>query len=126
MQTLFGQNNDKSNTHYTFKIGNTQTNNLSDIVNGFSNYFATIGSNLAKKIPDTPTSYKNYMNNYPAKAGNSMYLTPTDPQEIKKTIMSSKSKKSVGRHFRNFRRYLRTLFHPFCFRKLSNLEEIWV
>ena len=42
------------------KDSDGQYSNLEEIVHKFNNYFANVGPSLAKKIPLTNTSYKEY------------------------------------------------------------------
>lgn len=58
----------------------------------FNNYFVNVGPNLAKKIKH---SYSQIFNTLPNPT-NTMYLNPTDENEILKIIKSLNLKKTLG------------------------------
>ena len=63
------------------------------IANSFNEFFTTVGSSLAKKIPKSKKPFFRYLGN---KIQNSFFLKPVQEQEIKKIVMKLNSNKSVG------------------------------
>lgn len=70
------------------------TSNPHRIAELFNNYFCNVGENLASKIPIYPESVHTFLQT-PSPI-QTMYLRPTDPDEIKKEIMKLNTKKSAG------------------------------
>ncbi len=63
------------------------------ICNEFCKYYSSIGQNFASKIPDSKYSSEKFLKgNYPY----SLFLQPTDSEEIRKIICNLKNKKSYG------------------------------
>ena len=87
-------NNDKSNIADIFKYENKILSNPNEIANAFCDYFTNIGPNLSKQIPKPNKTYKMYMKSTPPE--NSMFLNPTDINEINSTITRLKPNKSSG------------------------------
>ena len=81
------------NKNYSFKINNVLTNDKSVIVAAFNDYFAEIGSNLAKAIPTT-SAHSAINNILPVK--NTMSLLATDPYEVQNIISNIKNSSSCG------------------------------
>ena len=96
MRSIINKNNDKSNISDTFKIGNCETQDPSYIANAFCEYFTNVGSNLSAQIPKSNKTYNNYLHKNVATPSRSLFLYPTDDNEIKSTIKLLKPKKSTG------------------------------
>ena len=69
-------------------------NDQKKIVNKFNDYFVTVGSSIANRIPTVTGSYKDYMKKI--NCANSFYLSPTDEFEIEKFFDTLDSNKSTG------------------------------
>ena len=91
------------------KLMDDQNNLISDpqkIVNIFNDHFSTVGSNVDRKIPCVPGSYKSYLskkdiNNKPfLDPPCSFFLTPVIPLEFAKIIDSLDLKKSTPLSFK--------------------------
>ena len=89
---MIGKVRDKSNTPFII-INNEKTNDPDKIANGFGDYFSNIGIKLAQNIPVSKHTYDNYLRNANI---NSLYLNPTNPQEILRIIANLKNKHSSG------------------------------
>ena len=64
------------------------------IANSFNElFFSSIGNHLASSIPDTNTSYKDYLK---ASLFNSFYIFPTSAKKIENEISQLSSSKSSG------------------------------
>ena len=75
---------------------NYKNNNLANdkvITDAFCDFFSTIGSTYANKIPKTSKKPNDYMKVH---SKNSIYLEPTDPEEIDKIVSNLKPKSSSG------------------------------
>jgi len=94
LNTAIGRSNKKIIISDSFKIDNNE--NLTNprlISNAFCNYFTEVGRTFASKIPRSNKTFDEYMipmNNA------SLFMYPTDSNEIYKTIMSLKPKTSHG------------------------------
>ena len=62
-----------------------------EMANLFEHYFVNVGSNIDKKIPRTKKSPLAYLKK---RISNSLFLSPTTPEEIETIIQSSNVKKS--------------------------------
>ena len=93
LNQLIGKLNDKSGISDQFVINGQISSNKKEISEGFCKYFTDVGPNLASSIPPPQHSFDEYLtkNN-----NNSIYLSPTDEQEVLKLISNFKSKKSTG------------------------------
>lgn len=74
---------------HTFKIDNKVVEDRNEIVNGFNNYFVNIGSKLCESIPAPNKDFTEYL---PAACANTMFLSPTDRNEVSQIIMSFDNK----------------------------------
>ena len=64
-----------------------------EIANGFCNYFANVGPNLAAKIPPVNSSFHSFLND---QFNESLILKPTTVEELNGICMSMKSGKAPG------------------------------
>ena len=76
-----------------FKDGETLISDCKQITNGFNNFFANIGPNLAKIIPESRVRASDFIK---YNATSSMFLQPTCPEEIVGVINKFKNKTSFG------------------------------
>ena len=95
LKTLIGKNNNKSGISDTFKIDNTIIKNASKISNKFCEYFSDIGNQFASKIPKPDKPFHHYLN-HNTNYQRSIFMSPTDPEEISRIIASLKCKNSSG------------------------------
>ena len=91
---LIGRKNDKSSISEMFLLNGKLESDAAKISNGFCEFFTNVGKSCAAKIGPSKKTSQAYLGNSPHT--NNMYMYPTDPEEIKKTIQHLKSKKSVG------------------------------
>ena len=77
----------------TLKQGNSLRTDPLDVANIFNKYFVEVGPKLASKIPTSKHHFSKYLKH---SLINSIYLSPTDENEIFKIITALNSKKSVG------------------------------
>lgn len=94
MRTIIKKKNDKSNISESFKLDNKTINDPKDIASAFCDYFTNIGPNLSKQIPPPIKTSNQYMHNNPPI--NSLFMIPTDINEISTIIKQMKPKKSTG------------------------------
>ena len=94
LNKLTGKSNDKSAIPNLFISNNTRITDPNTIANDFCSYFSKVGETFASEIPPSINNYQFYLKNN--KNNNSLYLSPTDPEEVDKIITSMKSKKSSG------------------------------
>ena len=93
LKEIINKTKNKSDLSDVFLINGVPSNNLKDISNGFCQYFSNVGPELASKIPASTKPFSSYL------GGNhqqSLFLAPTDVNEIKKIIGSIKPKNSTG------------------------------
>ena len=65
------------------------------ISDGFNDFFVNIGPNLGSKIPVTPTKFKDFLSSVPSPM-NSLFLSPTDGEEIVDICCKFKNGTSSG------------------------------
>ncbi len=94
LNSLIGRKNDKNGTSELFNIGNRLIDESKVISDGFCKFFSEIGEMYASKIPKSNKPYQHYMK--ATGRHNSLFLTPTDINEIERIIISLKPKNSSG------------------------------
>ncbi len=94
MRTIIKKTNDKSKISDTFMLGDTKLDDPNEIASAFCDYFTNIGHELSNKIPIPNKRFDQYMNVPPTE--NSMFMRPTDLNEISAIIKKLKPKKSTG------------------------------
>ncbi len=93
LNSVMGKANDKSNTVQTFLINGEKKDNPIEIANAFGKYFSNVGEEYEQKIPTTTKNPESYMQN---RTRASMFMSPTDPQEIQEIVSHLKNKNSSG------------------------------
>jgi len=93
MKMAMNKINDKSNISQIIKYNSNTLTNEQDITNAFCEYFTNVGPEYARNIPNTNKSPQEYLN---PKIKNTIFLNPTDPEEINKLIQKLKPKNSSG------------------------------
>lgn len=96
INTIIGRTNDKTNILQSFKIGDRETTDEKVIANNFCDVFTSIGPNYANAIPPSTHSFDYYMKLKKNKTKNSLFMAPTDSDEIWKLLKNLKPKKSTG------------------------------
>ena len=96
LNKLIGQSKNRTPDAKTFKHNETNIEAPCDIANAFCSYFTNIGPNLANNMTTPDNNYNHYLRNKRRENPNSIFLFPTDANEIYKTIISLKPKKSSG------------------------------
>ena len=91
---LIGKESDKSNYIEKVEIDHIMVMDRSEIANSFGKYFSEVGLNLASNIKSTKKTPQDYFNNM--NVPNSLYLFPTDCDEIRSIIMQLPNKTSCG------------------------------
>ena len=95
----------KSTSKQSIRLMDKHNNLFSDhlaIANKFNDYFSTIGSFVEQKIPNITGNYKDYFKvkdkngKLIVNCNNSLYLSPTTPNEIGNIIQSLNENKSTG------------------------------
>ena len=94
LNRLTGKNKDKSVIPSHFVHGNIHTSDPYVITTDFCNYFSKVGENFAAAIPPATNTHETYLSK--TKNPNSLFLSPTDPDEVDKILNQSKPKKSSG------------------------------
>ena len=72
----------------SFTVDSTTITDEKIIADRFNDFFINIGPNLASKIPNTNSDFKNYL---PQANTNSIYLEPITEYELEKIILSLKN-----------------------------------
>jgi hypothetical protein len=94
LNTLTGRKNNKCKISDSFKLDNgTLLTNPKLINNAFCKYFTEVGSKFAAEIPPPSEPFNKHM---PPKSKTSLFMYPTDPEEINKITSSLKPKTSLG------------------------------
>lgn len=84
--------NTKSSSIKLHQDNGNKITNPKDVAEKFNQYFATIAEKLKENINTENHSGTSFKSNLPTPIVNSMYITPTDPIEVRLTIMSFKLK----------------------------------
>ena len=93
LNTLIGKTNNKNEVTSFFNINGTLTHDKNLISNGFCEFFSNVGPRLAAKIPDSNMLFTDFLKDpHP----DSIFLAPTDPEEIYKILSNLRPKKSTG------------------------------
>ena len=93
LNKLIGKSNNKNEVTSFFNIDGTLTNDRTIISNGFCEFFSNIGPTLASKIPDANVPFSAFLkDNY----NGTIFLAPSDPEEIYKILLNLRPKKSCG------------------------------
>ena len=92
---ISGKRNDKSNLVDYLKIDDVQVYNAKKISNSFARYFSEVGEKFAKKIPSPAKSITEYMKVMGSNT-RSIFLEPTDENEIRKIAFELPNKSSSG------------------------------
>ena len=93
LNILIGKINNKNEVTSFFNINGTLTNDKYLISNGFCDFFSNVGPNLAAKIPDSNMFFTDFLNDHHP---GSIFLAPTDPEEVFKILCNLHPKKSSG------------------------------
>lgn len=93
LRSIIGKKQDKKPISDNFKSNGTSITDPIQISNEFCKYFTNIGSHYASAIPDPVKHFSEHMKN---RVNSSVFLAPTDPNEILKIITGMKDKKSSG------------------------------
>ena len=78
-----------------YPLNGIVSSDFKPIAEGFNNYFINIGPSLSSDIPDMDVSPSQFLNNTPSPL-NSLFLAPTDHDEVIKICSSLKSGASPG------------------------------
>ena len=92
---LTGKNKDKSSIPNNFIYNNTHITDPCVISRDFCNYFSKVGEDFAAAIPPATNNFETFLNKN--KNPKSLFLSPTDPDEVEKILMQSKPKRSSGK-----------------------------
>ncbi len=95
LNNITGKNSNKQKISETFINNGAQTSNPILIAQGFCDYFTHVGEQFAAAISPSQKHFRSYLNKN-TNTNNSLFLSPTDPEEINKVITILKSKKSCG------------------------------
>jgi exonuclease III len=93
LNTIISKQNDKSNIPNQITVNSNKLSDPIEIADAFLKHFSSIGCKLANKINYNLTSADHYLGNM---VSQSLFLSPTDPQEIAIEINSLKPKTSYG------------------------------
>lgn len=93
MKMAMNKSNDKPPMTQSLKYQNKTLTEQKDICNAFCEYFTNVGPDFARKITKSKYNHRHYMRNRNVQ---SMYMNPTDPEEILQILSNLKSKSSSG------------------------------
>ena len=107
------------NLNRTYHNGDRVYDNPEDIVNGFNDYFANVGKEQASKIPNSKKHFKDFLR---GSCNFSLFLHPTNQEEVYKIVNSFKNKKSYGHD--EISNYLLKLIIPYIINPLVHICNI--
>ena len=92
---VIGKTNNKMDTIEAIKVDNILKHGPKEITNSLAKYFSNVGQMFSSKItkPNNPIDY--YLNKIPRQQ-NSLFLSPTTPNEIMRLIEKLPNKRSSG------------------------------
>ena len=92
---IAGKHNDKSNLVEYLKVGDLHVYSAKKISNSFAKYFSEVGKKFADRIPTPSKSITEYLRLMESNT-KSIFLAPTDENEIKKIATELPNKTSSG------------------------------
>ena len=95
INTVTGKSTNKRLVIESLKIDNIKETNTNIIANNMCKYFAEIGMKFTKNIEKSNTPINQYLNKI-KQNDMSVYLSPTNKQEVLPVIKGLKNKKSSG------------------------------
>ncbi|XP_057290244.1 uncharacterized protein LOC130612931 [Hydractinia symbiolongicarpus] len=93
IRSLISSSSRNESNLISLNINKSITTDPLTVANTFNNFFSSVATNLRKKIPHTPKNFNQFLKN---SVPNSMFLSPTTPEEILKYLSTINSKKSSG------------------------------
>ena len=93
LKEIINKRNGNRSTPQSFKYNKTVLTDPQSIANYFNEYITNLGPPLSSKIDSSCGDISNYLK---GDFSSSMFLSPTDKEEIYKTIMKQKSNKDTG------------------------------
>jgi hypothetical protein len=93
LNTLIGKCNDKTNVPQELLVENKLVNDPQEVADAFGEYFSKVGAQYSDTIPKSNIEPEHYCEQFNP---NSLYLAPTDPNELQQIISKLKSKTSCG------------------------------
>ena len=96
INSIIGKQNDKSNTAQRFKINGNLVSEPKQISNNFCDFFTNVGHDYASKIPKSKYDAKHYLHLNKIKQTKSIFITPSDTEEIRQILGKLKCKNSSG------------------------------
>ena len=112
IRKIISKENDKSSLFDRFRHDSDIITNPKTIANLFCDYFSSVGQQFASKIPIRNTTFNTYLSKN-KKSTKTIYLAPTDPDEIFKILTTMKAKKSTG-HDNISTHFLKNNKHALC------------
>ncbi len=94
LNDITGRKKQKDSYSDEFVINNFRSRDSQLISDSFFKYFTGVGEQFASKIPPPVRTFKNFMGE--KRYNQSLFLTPTDQNEVDLIITSMKNKKSSG------------------------------
>ena len=92
---ITGKKNDKSGAIEYLDIDGTREYNVQTISNRFAKYFSEVGKQFSNRIPSSLRSIKDYLNLIQSNRS-SLFLNPTNTEEIAKIVSNLPNKFSSG------------------------------
>ena len=93
IKSLISNKNKKSGLPNTFKIKNLYTSDPKNIANAFNSFYGTIAEKTKSRIPNTHMTFSDYLD---SPSDRSIFISPTDENEVLKLIMELNDKKACG------------------------------
>jgi len=78
----------------TFHYNNVTLSTPLEIANGFNSFYINIGPNLARNLPSSTHSFRNYLSQ--SNSADSFFMQPSNEHEIKTIVKAMKCKTSSG------------------------------
>ena len=95
VRNLISLKSTKSSNPISISTGNAVTSDPDIVANSFNDFFSSIADKVRSEIPDTNYHFSNFLKH---RNRNSMFLSPTSPEEVLEIIGSFSESKSSGPH----------------------------
>ena len=95
VRNIISLKSSKSTNPITLNIGNSTSSDPEIVANCFNDFFTSVADNVRSTIPATRQHFDKYLRN---QNPNSIFLSPTSPEEISKIISTFSPSKSSGPH----------------------------
>ena len=93
INSLISSKSKKKKSNVSLDVDGHLTSDKKLIAESFNEYFTQIAEKIKERLPQTKKSFRDFLDN---PCGNSFFLSPTTPEEVKNIVISLDTKKATG------------------------------